>query len=220
MTNTASNQSTAMTNINLPLDNSTSRTRGLSTRKNLCELAQTYLTDQRAHWPDLAGTPILPVATDANLAAMASEFETTYQSSQVNTSCDFTAAQARKIEIGAAYVRYSDAKSNTRSLDQLLSNVLQTACRENVFIPWQYVFADAAISGTTQARNGYQMLLVVVQAADRVPVATNDHARKVTIVRVRLTGSLNSCLTIMLAFRIVSHNNGTVRPVRQRCLAL
>ena len=98
---------------------------------------------------------------------MASEFEASYQSRQVSTSCDFTAAQARRIEIGAAYVRYSDANSNTRSLDQQLSNVLQTARRENVFIPWQYVFADAAISGTTQARNGYQMLLAVVQATDR-----------------------------------------------------
>ncbi len=168
MSKNPSIQSVPTSKTNLSLVDATSRLRGLPERENLFELAQTYLSLQHKHWPELVGTPILPEVNDPNLAAMISEFVSAYQSSQVNTSGDFTATQTSGIGIGAAYVRYSDANSNTRSLDQQLLNALQTARREKVFIPWQFVFADAAISGTTQARNGYQMLRSLVESADTI----------------------------------------------------
>ncbi|MFM7033779.1 MAG: hypothetical protein ACKOYJ_01090, partial [Planctomycetia bacterium] len=45
-----------------------------------------------------------------------------------------------------AYLRFSDENSNPRSLDQQLINVLNRARRDSVFVPWQYVMADAAVN--------------------------------------------------------------------------
>jgi hypothetical protein len=50
-------------------------------------------------------------------------------------------------DLGLAYLRFSDENSNPRSLDQQLLNVLNRARRDGVFVPWQYVLADAAVSG-------------------------------------------------------------------------
>ncbi|MFM8934084.1 MAG: recombinase family protein, partial [Gemmataceae bacterium] len=59
--------------------------------------------------------------------------------------------------LGVAYLRFSCDNSNPRSLAQQLGNVLTRAQREGVFIPWEAVFADAAVSGTIASRRGYQM---------------------------------------------------------------
>jgi DNA invertase Pin-like site-specific DNA recombinase len=61
------------------------------------------------------------------------------------------------VQIGAAYLRFSCDNSNPRSLDQQLKNVLERAARDRVFIPWNFVLADAAVSGTIAARRGYQL---------------------------------------------------------------
>jgi hypothetical protein len=50
-------------------------------------------------------------------------------------------------DLGLAYLRFSDENSNPRSLDQQLLNVLNRARRDGVFMPWQYVLADAAVGG-------------------------------------------------------------------------
>jgi len=55
-------------------------------------------------------------------------------------------------DIGLGYVRFSDEGSNARSLDQQFINVLQWARRDEVFIPWCYVCADYAVSGTLACR--------------------------------------------------------------------
>ena len=56
-----------------------------------------------------------------------------------------------------AYLRYSSEKSNPRSLIQQLHRALEKAHSNGHFIAWQYVFADAAVSGTHAFRRGYEM---------------------------------------------------------------
>jgi DNA invertase Pin-like site-specific DNA recombinase len=60
-------------------------------------------------------------------------------------------------------VRFSDENSNPRSLDQQLLNVLTRARREGVFVPWLYVLADAAVSGTLACRRGYTIAKALVE---------------------------------------------------------
>ena len=40
------------------------------------------------------------------------------------------------------------------------------ARRDDTFIPWQWVFADAAVTGTTSARRGYQSAKVHIEASE------------------------------------------------------
>ena len=61
------------------------------------------------------------------------------------------------IALAVADLRFSDENSNPRSLDQQLLNVLNRARREGVFVPWHYVLADAAVSGTLTCRTGYTL---------------------------------------------------------------
>lgn len=142
------------------------RVRGLPSPADLRQLVRTYLEHQHRCWPELVGTPALPEITEASVTALAEEYETAYRSGQhrlFNARC----VQGKCTAIGAAYIRYSDRNSNTRSLDQQLGNILKLAAQYRMFVPWTYVFGDAAITGTTADRNGYSMLRQLVQSRDR-----------------------------------------------------
>ena len=142
---------------------------GLPPREALRSLARTYLEQQAIHWPGLVGTPAVHRATEAGIDAMASAFEDRFRSLSVER---FNAGgvPARWRSLGGAYARFSDEGSNPRSLNQQLVNILARARRDEIFIPWAYVFADAAISGTLACRRGYRLLksLVECRAETRV----------------------------------------------------
>src|SRR4051794_24318559 len=55
-------------------------------------------------------------------------------------------------ELAASYPRYSRDNSNPRSLDPQLRLQLERAARGCRFLPWPYVFADAAVTGNTADR--------------------------------------------------------------------
>ena len=143
---------------------------GLTTRPSLLGLALTYLETQARLWPDLAGTPAVPTVTDAAVEGMADDFELRFRTQSVDV---FTSAGIRRIwtDVGLGYVRFSDEGSNHRSLDQQLLNVLQRARRDGVFIPWQYVCADYAVSGTLACRRGYTVAKTLVERRAETGVA-------------------------------------------------
>ncbi len=64
-------------------------------------------------------------------------------------------ANASVVAMVACYIRYSSDNSNPRSLDQQLRLILDRAKQNGHFVPWSYVFADAAVTGTTAERRGY-----------------------------------------------------------------
>lgn len=143
---------------------------GLTARPSLLGLARTYLETQARLWPELAGTPAVPTITDAAVEAMADDFERRFRTQLVDV---FSPAGLRRVwtDIGLGYVRFSDEGSNPRSLDQQLINVLQRARRDGVFIPWCYVCADYAVSGTLACRRGYIVAKMLVERRAETGVA-------------------------------------------------
>ena len=129
---------------------------GLPTQPDLVGLAKKWLEDQRKHWPDHPDPRLRDQRDDDTVAAeMASQFREGYLR---GAGLSFSPAKkASGVPRGATYLRFSCDNSNPRSLAQQLGNVLTRAQREGVFIPWEAVFADAAVSGTIASRRGYQM---------------------------------------------------------------
>jgi len=135
---------------------------GLPDRETLVDLAATYLDIQARLWPDLVGTPAVPVSMPATIQPMAEAFERRFRSQAVEVFRPSGGARPCSA-LGIAYLRFSDEGSNPRSLAQQLINVLNRARREGVFIPWEYVLADAAVSGTLACRRGYMIAKALVE---------------------------------------------------------
>jgi site-specific DNA recombinase len=135
---------------------------GLPERTGLLDLAHTYLDAQARLWPELVGTTAVPVAMPATLEPMADDFERRFRQQRAEV---FRPSGTPKLwtDLGIAYLRFSDEGSNPRSLDQQLNNVLNRAHRDGIFIPWQYVCADAAVSGTLSCRRGYAIAKMLVE---------------------------------------------------------
>jgi len=124
---------------------------GLPDRETLVDLAATYLDIQARLWPDLVGTPAVPVSMPATIQPMAEAFERRFRAQAVEVFRPSGGARPWSA-IGIVYLRFSDEGSNPRSLAQQAINVLTRARREGVFVPWEYVLADAAVSGTLACR--------------------------------------------------------------------
>jgi DNA invertase Pin-like site-specific DNA recombinase len=135
---------------------------GLPERAGLIDLARTYLDAQARLWPELVGTPAVPVSMPATVEPMADDFERRFRQQHAEV---FRPHGTPKVwaDLGIAYLRFSDEGSNPRSLDQQLNNVLNRARRDGIFIPWQYVCADAAVSGTLSCRRGYAIAKMLVE---------------------------------------------------------
>jgi site-specific DNA recombinase len=142
---------------------------GLPERSGLMDLARTYLEVQARLWPDLAGTSAVPAADAATIAAMADDFERRFRQQHAEVFRPGGTPIAW-IALAVAYLRFSDENSNPRSLDQQLLNVLNRARREGVFVPWHYVLADAAVSGTLACRTGYTLAKTIVERRDEFGV--------------------------------------------------
>ena len=115
------------------------------------DLARTYLEIQAKLWPEYVASGLVPAVSEAAIQQMADSLERRFLSGCIDAP-DWGAAGPPEVELGGAYLRYSCSNSNPRSLDQQLLNELERAARDRVFIPWNYVTADAAVSGTVAAR--------------------------------------------------------------------
>lgn len=143
---------------------------GMPGREGLLDLARTYLEVQARLWPELTGTAAVPAADAATITAMADDFERRFRS-QVAEPFQPAGTPRLWADLGVAYLRFSDENSNPRSLDQQLLNVLTRARRDDVFVPWCYVLADAAVSGTLACRTGYTIAKMLVERRDESGVA-------------------------------------------------
>jgi DNA invertase Pin-like site-specific DNA recombinase len=130
--------------------------RGLPKDEALRDLARTYLETARRLWPDLVRAGTLPAPDDDVLAAMANQFRDLFLEGTIAGSAGAEAIPSGA-ELASSYLRYSDDSSNPRSLDQQLRLQLERAQHNGHFIPWAYVFADAAVTATTAARRGYEL---------------------------------------------------------------
>jgi DNA invertase Pin-like site-specific DNA recombinase len=129
---------------------------GLPAHHDLVGLAKKWLEDQRRHWPDHPDARLRDQRHEDTVAAeMATQFRDGYLRGAGPSFSHATPTGCTPK--GIAYLRFSCDNSNPRSLAQQLGNVLTRAQREGVFIPWEAVLADAAVSGTIASRRGYQM---------------------------------------------------------------
>lgn len=143
--------------------------RGLPEDTALRDLARTYLEIQCKLWPELISSEILTSASDkAAIQRLAEDFKQRFLPDNAVPLADATPSTPCD-ELGSAYLRYSCDNSNPRSLDQQLRNVLERARRDDVFIPWKFVFADAAVTGTIAARRGYQLAKSAIQVGEGGP---------------------------------------------------
>ena len=137
--------------------------RGLPLPENLESLARTYLENQHRLWPELIGKELPEKIDEATIARMVNGFQETFLEGEV---AGFTRISLIEFLIAAAYLRYSCDQSNPRSLNQQLALSLEKGKQENYFIPWQFVFADAAVSGTTADRTGYKLVKMAMSHED------------------------------------------------------
>lgn len=114
---------------------------GLPDRETLVDLAATYLDVQARLWPELVGTPAVPVSIPATVQPMADAYDRRFRGQAADV---FRHGAYPKLwmALGIAYLRFSDEGSNPQSLAQQLINVLTRARWEGVFVPWEYVLAD------------------------------------------------------------------------------
>ena len=111
----------------------------------------------------------MPAADPSTIAAMADDFERRFRQQHAE-AFRLGDTPLAWIALAVAYLRFSDENSNPRSLDQQLLNVLNRAGRDSVFVPWQYVMADAAVSGTLACRTGYTLAKTIVERRDEFGV--------------------------------------------------
>ncbi|MFM7035445.1 MAG: hypothetical protein ACKOYJ_09760, partial [Planctomycetia bacterium] len=142
---------------------------GMPERQGLLDLARTYLEVQARLWPDLVGTAAVPAADPATIAAMADDFERRFRQQHAEVFRPGGSPIAW-IDLAVAYLRFSDENSNPRSLDQQLLNVRNRARQDGLFVPWHYVLADAAVSGTLACRTGYTLTKTIVERRDEFGV--------------------------------------------------
>jgi DNA invertase Pin-like site-specific DNA recombinase len=104
------------------------------------------------------------------IAAMADDFERRFRQQNAEV---FRSGRTPHVwfALAVAYLRFSDENSNPRSLDQQLLNVLNRSRQEGVFVPWCYVLADAAVSGTLTCRTGYTLAKTLVERRDEFGVS-------------------------------------------------
>jgi site-specific DNA recombinase len=125
------------------------RDKGLPSTNDLKELAELYLELQSTLWDPQS-------LQHQDPAVMAEDFRSSFLDADWRPSVD-SGRLGSGAKLGAVYVRYSCDHSNPRSLAQQLRNCLERARKDEVFVPWRFVFADAAVSGTTADRRGYMM---------------------------------------------------------------
>lgn len=135
--------------------------RGLPDDKSLHELARTYLERQHILWPELSHCGVLPPISDEAVNSLASSFKRHFLDKGWRPVSQGLAT-SHQLKLGAAYLRFSSDNSNPRSLNQQLVNCLDRARQDGVFVPWDCVCADAAVSGTIIQRRGYQMAKTLI----------------------------------------------------------
>ncbi|MEX0652567.1 MAG: recombinase family protein [Phycisphaeraceae bacterium] len=139
--------------------------------ENLLKLARGWLTAQHKAWPQLVEAGQIPANTSEAARQLVEQFVQGFSSREVKPF-EHDLPQVPWDSLGTVYLRYSSAHQNPRSLDDQLQIVLSRAEQERVFIPWEYTFADASVTGTTSRRTGYVMAQRVLEFTGAGAIST------------------------------------------------
>ncbi len=130
--------------------------RGLADDFELARLAEAFLEWQRQKYPAAAASGAIPVANPEIIDAMVADFKQRHRGGAVDPERIKSLLKAVGVsKAGGAYNRYSSNNSETTSILDQLRNSLEKSFHEGRFIPWEYVFADFAVTGLDASRRGY-----------------------------------------------------------------
>lgn len=141
---------------------SSKKLRGFPTEQGLRDLAEMYVDLCSKLQPSLVQQGILPKPGKMSVDAFVDVFTRTFTSGQFQHPIAVLPADSG-LRFALAYVRYSDASSNPRSLAQQLKNVMEWASRNGYVILPEAVFADAAVTGSNTNRTGYCIARLAIQ---------------------------------------------------------
>ncbi len=163
--------------------------RGLPSDEKLARLATAYLERQRKHWAQAFEAGLLSDPTPEVIQIMVEDFKQRHRGASVivETVKVFLTISAK---LAGSYNRFScDNSSPTSVLDQMV-NGLAKAKSEGRFIPWQYVYADYAVTGLDASRQGYSSYKTVMTHKDHLIETTYiDDFRFIRLKRTWLRGA-------------------------------
>lgn len=139
--------------------------RGFPGDQALRDLANMYLKLCEELYPDRVTAGDLPAHCEEQVSEFVRLFTESWQAkryqpppSKLRSCADY--------QLCVAYLRYSAANSNPRSLAQQLKNIMEWAASNGYLIPPAAVFADAAVSGRTKHRTGYSIARDAIENCD------------------------------------------------------
>lgn len=166
--------------------------KGLPEDGALRNLARTYLETQARVWPELIRDGYLPKPTTQAIDQLAADLKRRFLTKEVAVfRCDNSRAKPWTA-LGCSYDRYSCENSNPRSLDQQLRLQLERARSDHTFIPPGHLYFDAAVTGTTAFRRGYEMAKQAIETDAAVTVMYVDELGRASrdMVETLLLGKL------------------------------
>lgn len=193
--------------------------RGLPADDAIIDLAKTYLETQHRLWPELIAIGVLPPVTEKTLGRLAEDFKRRFLTAKIDLTPLPDLCQHWN-ELGSEYLRYSCDNSNPRSLPQQLQLGLQRARQDKVFVPWECINADAAVTGTVAARRGYQMAKALIQnepSIKRLYIDEIGRASRDAIEALRLGKLIDRCEKRLIG---VSDGFDSLTPHAKMMLAL
>ena len=126
--------------------------RGLASDADLTSLARAYLQLMHRLWPQLVKNGVLPAQTDEARSEMVAGFKSIHQAGHIDFPKLKRKYQVLLHSLAAIYARFSCDNSSPNSIVDQMVNALQKASEEGHFVPWEFVFADYAVSGLDSTR--------------------------------------------------------------------
>lgn len=179
------------------------RRKGLPPVEDLRKLARTWLNQAHKLYPDLAKSAVVPPNNQESVENMVKTFVTMFVNGDPQPVLHDLKSRGYQ-GTAATYIRYSDDNSNARSLDDQLAQAMKKAADEGRFMPWEYCFADASVSGRSAMRRGYRLAKEALERyrghgldslyiddfsrASRAAIETYRLARLMEVLKLRLIG--------------------------------
>jgi len=130
---------------------------GLADRTAIEALYKAYRGIIDAQWPQLVGTELLPPLTDETISQAVDQYEQRHRTGRVDHEAVEQKLKALGVRTaGMIYPRFSCDQSQDTSVEDQTVECLRRSKSDGVFVPFEFVFPDFALSGLTERRPGYR----------------------------------------------------------------
>ncbi len=137
--------------------------KGMPSATDLRALAEVWLKTAHELYPDLVDSGVVASLDSKSIEQLVRAFARRFTTAELEPF-ESTLDRKKYAGVAAVYLRYSDDNSSPRSLDDQLVQAMRKAADEGRYVPWEFCFADASVTGRTHLRRGY---LLVKEALER-----------------------------------------------------